>query len=677
MPEDRRLAAIMFTDIVGYTALMGSDEDKAFDMLKRNHSIHESLIQKHNGTLIKEVGDGTLASFPLASDAVRCAIEIQKTCEEQNIPLKIGIHEGEMVFAGADVLGDGVNIASRLQESAEEGCINISGSVYRDIKNKTGIKSEFLEEKTFKNVDEPIKVYNVLFKEKDKDVSKETPTQQAFKKSKISYYIIAGLIVVIAVILIWRFLPFTGSKSTNNIAEVTDKSIAVLPFADISPDKNQEYFSDGMMDAILMHLWKIGDLEVTSRTSVMQYKGTTKTTPQIAEELGVAHVLEGSVSKSGDGIRIIVQLIDASNDKHLWAENYDRKFTDIYEVQSDVAHKIASSLKAVISQEVKDRIETAPTTNMTAYDYYLKGNEAYWRSWDGRVQSTMIESVNYYGKAIELDPNFSLAFTGLGRSYWWLGMEASNTDRPELYEKSKRYLQKAINLDPYNGWAYAELSVVTMDWDWDSTATRKNLDMAIKLMPNDPNAYIHYFWYEQRLGNCDRMIKIRDFYKKFNDLVDRPLSLMNLEILSCQKNYNEITRIAEEYWDGSSFNGMGNIFFSYLLLNEYSKAESVVSSMEVKRFKYFCNGLLRAKVGDRETALVMCDSLKKIDARNSSIAEIYAALGDKEKMYEYLNKAIMEREAMHQFIWEFPKLVDCENDAEFQRIIRELWTPRE
>src|SRR3990172_8753780 len=149
MSEDRRHAAIMFTDIVGYTALMGSDEDGAFAMLKRNHGIHEAFIKQFNGTLIKEIGDGTLATFFLASDAVRCAIEIQKTCKEHKITLKIGIHEGEMVFSGADVLGDGVNIASRLQQSAEEGCVVISGSVYRDIKNKPGIHTEFVEEKSF------------------------------------------------------------------------------------------------------------------------------------------------------------------------------------------------------------------------------------------------------------------------------------------------------------------------------------------------------------------------------------------------------------------------------------------------------------------------------------------------------------------------------------------------
>ena len=160
--QERRLAAIMFTDIVGYTALMGSDEDRAFEVLAKNREIHSKLIEEFKGTLIKEMGDGMLISFNLASDAVRSAIEIQKACKEQEIPLKIGIHEGEMMFEGNDVLGDGVNIASRLQEETEKGCITISGAVYRDIKNKADIKAGFIGEKSFKNVDEPSKVYKVF-----------------------------------------------------------------------------------------------------------------------------------------------------------------------------------------------------------------------------------------------------------------------------------------------------------------------------------------------------------------------------------------------------------------------------------------------------------------------------------------------------------------------------------
>ena len=328
MPEDRRLAAIMFTDIVGYTKLMGENEDKAFDILKRNHIIHATLIEKHNGTLIKEVGDGTLASFPLASNAVRCAMEIQQEAKSQQIPLKIGIHEGEMVFAGADVLGDGVNVASRLQELSQEGCITISGAVQKDIKNKADINIKFIGDKKLKNVDELVKVYEV-FQEGDNRTKKEV---SYIAKNKLVYYILSGIILVLVSIIIWQFLPTEVTTSTVFESEITeiDKSIAVLPFSNLSNDPEQEYFSDGIMEEILMHLYKIGDLEVVSRTSAMKYKGSNKLIGEIASELGVTHILEGSVRKSEDKIRITLQLIDAINDRHLWAESYNSDLQDIF-----------------------------------------------------------------------------------------------------------------------------------------------------------------------------------------------------------------------------------------------------------------------------------------------------------------------------------------------------------
>jgi TolB-like protein len=662
----------MFTDIVGYTALMGSDEDRAFKVLRKNRNIQKPLIKKYHGKWLKEMGDGILASFNNSSDAVRCAGEIQHIAKNEGISLRIGIHEGEVVFEEGDVLGDGVNVASRLEELAEAGCINVSGSVYKDIKNKAGIVAEFIGEKVLKNVDDPVKIYKVECEEPEEELLKKDILSS--NTSRFSIFVFVGVASVIIVLLIWQFLP---EKESISSSVLTDKSIAVLPFTDISPEKDQEYFSDGIMDAILMHLCKIGDLEVTSRTSVMQYKGTTKTITQIADELGVAHVLEGSVSKSGDRIRIIAQLIDAKNDRHLWAETYEKDLLDVFAVQSEVAQKITSSLKAKLSSEVKERIETEPTDNMTAYDYYLKGNEAYWRSWDGRVQSIMLESVNYYEKAIDLDPNFSLAYTGLGRSYWWLGMEAKNADRPEFYQKSKIYLKKAIDLDPYNGWAYAELGVVTMDWDWDSTATRKNLDMAVKLMPNDPNAYIHYFFFEERLGNCDQMIIMQKNLKRFLDNIDDPLNPYSLMILRCQKKYSEIDRITSDRYSEINPFGRSVVFWSLICLNEYEKAETLASLINTKNNAYYITkGTLKAKRGDRETALAMCDSLELMNSRNGFIAEIHAALGDKEKMYEYLNKAISEREALHQFIGTFPELIDCEDDPEFQKIKREIWIPR-
>ena len=262
---NRQLAAIMFTDIVGYTALMGSDEDRAFEVLSKNREIHKQLVDRYNGTLIKEIGDGILISFNLASDAVYCAIEIQKKCKELDIPLKIGIHEGEMVFDDSDVLGDGVNIASRLQEDAQEGCIAISGKVYSDIKNRKEIITNFVKEKTFKNVEDPIKVYKVLCgDEENQPVS--TSASNVKSKSKKPYYISAGLVVIVfAILSIWKF------AAINETAEL-DKSIAVLPFEYLSEEANKQHLADGVMDAITRNLVKISDLKVIAGTSVEKYR---------------------------------------------------------------------------------------------------------------------------------------------------------------------------------------------------------------------------------------------------------------------------------------------------------------------------------------------------------------------------------------------------------------------
>jgi len=318
MPEDRRLAAIMFTDIVGYTTLMGKDEDKAFDMLARNRTIHQSFIEKFKGTQIKEVGDGILVSFPLATEAVRCAIEIQKACIGQKIPLKIGIHEGEIIYTETDVWGDTVNVAARLQEIGTEGCIFISDTVYRSIKNKSDITVEFVEERNLKNIDELLKIYNV------------------------SYAVVTS-----------------GLNQTIVSASVSpkEKSIIVLPFENISSDPEQDYFSDGLTEEIITDLSHIHDLLVISRNSAMTFKGSGKTTKEIAEKVNVRYVLEGSVRKSGNNLRIVAQLIDALSDTHLWAEKYSGTLDDVFDIQEKVSRSITDSLKLKLTSKEKAHIQ--------------------------------------------------------------------------------------------------------------------------------------------------------------------------------------------------------------------------------------------------------------------------------------------------------------------------------
>jgi adenylate cyclase len=487
MPEDRRLAAIMFTDIVGYTALMGRDEDQAFKILSINREIHKTVLERHNGILIKEMGDGILASFSSNSDAVRCAIEIQQEAKSENIKLRIGIHEGEMVFVGTDVLGDGVNIASRLEELAEEGCINISGAVYKDIKNKAGIKAEFVDEKVLKNVEGPVKIYRIKCTEPEQEVFDKKPFMKS--TSKLLFYIIGVLIIIALGFLIWQFLP---SKKITPVTEELenvqiDKSIAVLPFTDMSPEKNQEYFSDGMMDEILMHLYKIGELEVVSRTSAMRYKETDKLISEIASELGVTHILEGSVRKDEDRVRITVQLIDAVNDKHLWAESYDEELNDVFAIQSDVAQKVAMELKATLTPRENEFIQRKPaTTNSLAYDFYLQGND-YWARVDARLALEM------YTKAISEDSIFASAYARrafMHLHFCWLKIEGW----PGHDTLAMEDIRKAYQLDPES--IDAKLAEATyyymIDRDYD-----RSIEILSELKEYAPNmaelyAYVSY-----------------------------------------------------------------------------------------------------------------------------------------------------------------------------------------
>ena len=684
--EERRLAAIMFTDIAGYTALMGKDEDQAFDLLKRNHTLHETLIIKYNGSLIKEIGDGTLASFTLASDAVRCAIEIQKACKDQNIPLKIGIHEGEMVFVGSDVLGDAVNIASRLQDSTEKGCITISGSVYNDIKNKTGIRTEFIGEQSFKNVDEPVRVYRVKYEQdQEQYIEKKKP---GIRQSRRTIYFIGSFLLLIVIItLIWKFVPINDYITVYNKTdrEEMDRSIAVLPFANLSDDPDQVYFSDGMMEEILMHLYKIGDLRVTSRTSVMEYKGTTKKIKDIAEELGVAHILEGSVRKSGDRVRITVQLIDPFTDNPVWAENYERELADIFNIQSEVAQKIASALKATIVPEVKESIEKIPTLNLEAYDFYLKGNEAFWASEEYQNLKKIHESIELYRKAIELDSHFSLAYTGLGRSIWWLGEWESDTLLSGHYKNAKTYLNKAIQLDSNNGWAYAELAILLGDYDWDSIATRKHLDKAISLMPNDVNAYRYYFYFESLLDNCTKARLIKNAWTRLDSSISFPYSIPNLTLLNCEGNSYQIIPILNKYWTDFNPNNAPVIFD---IINYAISIDSIDFAKRIFNLRknstedvteiLFYKAILAASDGNKKLSHELIGSLdsasQQIFVPKTWYAAIYAALNEKDQMYRLLETALNNRERNIHFIDNLP-FSQYEDESRFKEIKRKMWTP--
>lgn len=314
----------MFTDIIGYTAMMGADEDQAFDLLTRNRALHKQIIQRFRGTLIKELGDGMLISFDLSSDGVRCAMAIQKEAQEQGIPLKIGIHEGEVVFEGGDILGDGVNIASRLQASAHEGCIYISSSVYNNVRNKADIHVHFVEEYQYKNVSEPIKVYAVS---KSGTVKQEPSPKRKKRKRK---WVLPLFILLTLGLIIIAGVYFSKSGGFIKIDENLTKSIAVLPLDDLSPEKDQGHIADGISETIINHLFNIEDIEIRSKNSSFAFRGQNLTTREYADKLNVNYVLEGSVLRDRNNLKVTIRLIEALRDKPIWSKEYPFVLSNIF-----------------------------------------------------------------------------------------------------------------------------------------------------------------------------------------------------------------------------------------------------------------------------------------------------------------------------------------------------------
>jgi TolB-like protein/class 3 adenylate cyclase/Tfp pilus assembly protein PilF len=422
--EERRLTAILFSDISGYTAQMGENEHKALQVLGKIRKIHRSLIKIFHGNIIDEIGDGTFACFNSAVDAVSCAVELVRASEKQSeLRLHIGVHLAEVMFSGHKAYGDGVNLTSRIQTAAAAGEILISEDVFRNIRNHEGIKAEFLGEKSFKNIKESIGIYRLTAEdsftplsgldENLSDTLEPEGTGDSFLKKRLGWYVAAGLIVLISFLVLDR---------TNIIKEsppqTVEKSIAVLPFKNFSPDRNNDYFSDGMTEEVINYLSKIADLKVISRTSVEQYKNTTDDIKKIAKDLGVSNILEGSVRKDSNKIRITVQLIQAQSGFHLWSDEYDRDLAGVFEVQTNIAKEVAGVLTAVLTEKEKMLIDKRSSVSLTAYDFIMKAKEESMNYSLGKGISHLDRAVTLYNKALQIDSSFAPAYAGLGWSYY-------------------------------------------------------------------------------------------------------------------------------------------------------------------------------------------------------------------------------------------------------------------
>ena len=495
----RKLAAIMFTDMVGYTALMQKDETKARELIEMQRALMVPYVKKHSGEVIQFVGDGTFCRFESAIEAVNAALEIQNIMKvEPELNLRIGIHVGDVVIEGDEVYGDGVNVAARIEPLAEPGGVCVSSRVRDDIKNQSGLSLTSLGMKGLKNVDEEIEVFSVSKSVETKihisDMNKESSKEGV---NKLKW--LGAATLVTALVIIGLKIDF-GTMDAESTEELNSFSIAVLPFTNLSADPENEFFADGITEDILTQLSKIKSLEVISRTSIMQYKNTTKSMSQIAEELGVATILEGSVRRGGNRVRITAQLIDASTDKHIWADTYDRDLDDIFAIQTDVAIKIAAALEASLTPEEEKRINEKPTENMEAYDYYLRGNDYSRRSYD---ESNFNIGIKMYQKAIELDPNFALAYAMLSRAhggYYWFYYDRSE----ERLKKSKEAADRALQINPQLPEAHIALGMYYYTGRLDYENALKEFAVAKELGLNNSDLYANIGFVQRRQGKMEQ-----------------------------------------------------------------------------------------------------------------------------------------------------------------------------
>lgn len=483
--RDRRLVAIMFTDIVGYTSMMQRDEKGAVDTIEQHRLILEKYTQKHQGEILQYYGDGSLSIFPSAIEAVECALEVQKDLIRLHIPLRIGIHLGDVKIKGESIFGDGVNVASRVQSLGVSGSVLITDTIYHLIRNQSNVKTVSLGSFNLKNVDQPKFLYALEDEFLSVPNKNELPRQDFSSRRKTNWTSLA-VIAVLAVLLGYFAIRFFIQGDSDSV--LNDKSIAVLPFDNLSNDPEQEYFSDGITEDIINHLAKIEALKVKSRTTTEQYKNPGKTIPVIGHELGVSYILEGSVRKIDNKVRIVAQLIDVKNDVHVWTETYDREMVEIFDIQSNIAVEIAQVLEARLTNEEQRHIrgrsrEKMNSSDITAYDYLLKARNA-WREWND--EKDLENALELVDKAIEMDPVFAPAYVLKG-TILHHGMREFGVPNTVWIDQALDLADKAIEIDSMLSGAYLLKGNILSEQDWNSDEALKTLIKAYRLEPGNPN----------------------------------------------------------------------------------------------------------------------------------------------------------------------------------------------
>jgi adenylate cyclase len=635
---ERRLAAIMYTDMVGFTALGQKNESLALALVEEQRKLLRPIFDRHGGKEVKTIGDAFLVEFPSALEAVRCAYDIQRATREFNITLpdekkvhlRVGVHLGDVVVSQGDISGDAVNVASRIEHLAEDGGVCVTRQVYDHVQNKFELPLASLGPKSLKNVSAPLEVFKMV-------------------------------------------MPWDAASPSS--VESDRKRVAILPFVSMSPDPNDEYFADGMTDETISTTSSIPGLTLIARTSVMCYKGVAKSIVEIAKELGVGTVLEGSIRKAGNRLRVTVQLIDVRSQGHLWSQSYDRELDDVFAVQADIAKQVADSLKVRILPEDSRQLEKEPTKSSEAHTLYLKGR--YY--WNERRKESVLKAIEYFRRAVEVDQSYALAYSGLANCYHILsdhGYLPASEGNPRAEEAAL----KALGLDDTLPEAHAAYgaTLAFYYWRWKEAEVQD-----LRSIELNPNFSTGHQWRSVKLRAMGRLDEAQEEGRKALrlDPMSPVINVNQAEIQQAMRRYEQGIDYCRSALaiDQNFVPALVVLIQLYALKSMSDEALDELQKLELLRTSQVRNDVLRAFVYAKSARKEEADNILKVSSQKlgeyvppSEFAMAYAALGQNESAFEWLDKAYELRDAHLPFIKTDPVFDGLQSDPRFVTLLKKI-----
>jgi class 3 adenylate cyclase/TolB-like protein/Tfp pilus assembly protein PilF len=637
--ERRELAAIMFTDIVGYATLVQKDEAKALRLLAEHRKLVRSALAEHGGREVKTIGDGFMIEFAGALQAARCALAIQKASADRNaslpedrrVQVRVGLHVGDVVREGGDIVGDGVNIASRIEPMAEPGGICISQQVYDQVRNKLGVEITSMGQKALKHIDAPVTLYSLG--------TEPAPIRSAAPPP----------------------------KGRNRLA--------VLPLASISLDRADDYFSEGLTEELISTLSRIPGLSVIARTSIMRFKGGSKGIAEVARELGVASVVEGSVRKAGSRVRITVQLVDAESEEPLWSQAYDRDISDIFAIQSDVAQQVAASLKVRLLKP-SAREPGRPAADGEAYTLCLRGRYF----WNRRTGESLRKAVGFFEKAIRRDPGYAPAYAGLADSYASLAL-IELVPPLEGFPKAKEAVLKALELEPGLAEAHASLGLIRFQFDRDWKGSEAELRKALALNPGYATAHMYYADLLKAMGRFgEALTEVRKALEL--DPLSLPVNTALGHVLYLSRDYDAAIEQYRRTVELDPNYIQTHLWFGrpYLQKGRYREAvaeiQKAVDISGGSTISLAVLGHALAASGDSKEALKLARTLKARARREYVpsywIALIYVGLEDADEAFAWLGRAYDERSSWLAWVKVEPRFDFLREDRRYGALLKKM-----